>query len=133
MEQMRELRAQFKGAKMIAIVRIQRLFRKVRSALKETRLRGKLKAVVEGWRVRRLLKLPELVSIMRGIRDLKILISELRSEKEKPTKALLEKMKKDLPLRVVEFNEAYKKAYVERRWETSEEEIKQKEKQQKLA
>ena len=72
------------------------------------RFKAKLRGLVEGWRVRRIMRLTEIDSIVKGILDLKNLIAEMSAEKEtKHSKAFLEQIKKDLPNRIKEFNDAY--------------------------
>ena len=54
------------------------------------------------------MRLAEIDSIVKGILDLKNLIAEMSAEKEtKHSKAFLEQIKKDLPNRIKEFNDAY--------------------------
>ena len=67
----------------------------------------------------------EIESILRGITDLRNLISEMSAEKEtKHSKAFLDQIKRDLPVKIKEFNTAFDKAYEERKWELSSSEEK---------
>ena len=98
---------------MLQIIRIQ-LFvkRKIKKTMSVRKFKAKLRGLVEGWRVRRLMRLAEIDSIVKGIADLRNLITEMSSEKEtKNSKAFLDQIKKDLPHRIKEFNDAFEKAY----------------------
>ena len=119
---MRELRLKYKGSsKLLSIIRIQLFMkRKIRKTMSVKRFKAKLRGLVEGWRVRRIMRVAEIDSIVKGILDLKNLIAEMSTEKEtKNSKAFLEQIKKDLPVRIKEFNDMYHKAYEERKWEIS--------------
>lgn len=122
----RDLRWRYRGDKLISIIRIQ-LF--IKRRLRKTRsvrgFKARFRAVIEGWRVRRLMRSAEIESILRGITDLRNLISEMSAEKEtKHSKAFLDQIKRDLPVKIKEFNTAFDKAYEERKWELSSSEEK---------
>ncbi len=68
---------------MLKIIRIQLwVKRKVRKQVSVRGFKARLRGVVEGWRVRRIMRLSEIDSIVKGIIDLKNLIAEMSTEKE---------------------------------------------------